>query len=180
MIITFFREHLILVSLLFECRWSHSLQSGSLIERQLPIEFDYFINHFKLFLGSLIRRIDFESLLILVFGALIVAHGLKNNTPYDPILTIVWVHLDSLSNLVDRFCHFVFLEESKRPVSEAVVVAIFMMHVGEIANLDGLVIVAMHIIDECEIIVRKWVLSIERGTLFEMLDGFCIAFFFEI
>ena len=131
-------------------------------------------------MGSLIRRIDFEGLLILVLGALVVAHGLEDNTPYDPILTIVRAHLDSLSYLVDRFGHFVFLEESKRPVSEAVVISIFMMHIGKIAHLDGLVIVAMHIIDEREVVVSKWVLWIERGTLFEMLDGLRILFFFEI
>lgn len=180
MIIAFLLKHLVLDVLLFECRWSHSLQSGSLIKRQLPIEFNYFINHFELFLGSLICWIDFESLFILVLGALVVAHGLENNAPHDPILTIVWVLLDGLSYFVDRFSHFVFLEESKGPVSKAVVISIFMMHIGEVAYLDGLVIVTMHVVDECEIIVREGVLRIERGTLFEMLDGFSVLLFLKI
>ena len=99
-----------------------------MLEGQLTIKLYDIIDNLQLLLGRLVLWVDFEGTLKLEFGALITADGSQYQTPYNPILSVLWVDLHSLTYLFDGFGHLSFFIECEGPVPVAVVIGLIISH----------------------------------------------------
>ena len=112
-----------------------------------------------------------------MFGALVVADCPHNETPDDPVVSILGVLLYTFLDLLDCLSHLAFLEKSKSPMT-VTVVCLWVIQLCTTANVYCLLVELMHIVQKREVIVGILVLWIELGTLLEVL--YCLVILLEL
>jgi len=112
----------------------------------------------ELGLGGLVLCIQFESLLELMLGTFVPASVAKYESPYYPIVFIVWLFLYTFSNLLDSFNNITLFELGKGPMHVRIVIRIMLLSLS--AGVKGLIVDHVDVEEECKVVVGVWMLVI--------------------
>lgn len=83
-----------------------------------------------------------------MLGSSVIANGPEDQAPNYPIVRFFRVLVDGFLDFLHGFGHLPLFEQGESPMSIAIMV-IRVVLLGKAAHSDGLVVVLVHVVDEC-------------------------------
>ncbi len=99
----------------------------------------------------------------------------QDNSPHDPVVSILWILLDTLLNLLHSFGHFPFLEQSKSPMSMTIVI-IRDVKLRLTTDVNSFWVELVQVEQESQVIVDKAMLRVDFNAFSPMFDGWVVEF----
>ena len=130
---------------------------------------DKVFNQKEFLLRSLVHAIKLECFLKFVFGAFIFANRSQDETPDDPVVSVLRLLLYSFPDLLDSFHHITLLKLSEGPMHVGVVsvsIELFCLT----ADIECLFVNHVHVEQESKVVVGKRVCVVDKDALLEVLD----------
>lgn len=112
----------------------------------------------------------------------VATNGAQDEAPDNPVISVERVMRYCLLDLLDGLGHLALFEQGESPVSQAVLRchAIRAMQLGRVANVYGLLVVLVHVVNKGQVVVGVRVLSIQLRADLEVLHGQTILLLLEV
>jgi hypothetical protein len=154
----------------------------NLIERDLLIQLHNVLQYLHLKQRGFVGWIDPDRLGELVLGLSIASNRAHNQAPNYPVVCVVGIYFYCLLDLLDSLGHLSLLEQGKRPVTIAVgsCQTIRRLRFSSVTDVYGLLIVFMHVVNECQVVVRIRVPGVDLDADLEVLNRHAVLLVLEV